>query len=168
MSSKTLIDVSIGDTSINNSKKETLFRILIDSGLSFDQHISSICCKTSKKLYALGRIAVFMSFNKRRTLMNAFIQSQFKYCPLRWMFHLRIWNNKINHIHERALRLVYSDDVSSFDELPKKDRSFSIHHGNIQSLAIELCKSFHGFSTSIVRNVFHFNTNIPYNLRSRS
>ena len=77
-------------------------------------------------------------------------------------------NNKTNRIHERALTLVYSDHPSSFDELIKKDRSFSIHQTNIQSLAIELHKFFHGLSPSIMKGVFHFNTNIPYNLRSRS
>ena len=77
-------------------------------------------------------------------------------------------NNKINRIHERALRLVYSDHVCSFDELLKKDQSFSIHHTNIQRLAVELYKFFHGLSPSIMKNVFHFNKNIPYNLRSRS
>ena len=84
------------------------------------------------------------------------------------MFHSRTMNNKIIRIHERALRLVYSDHVSSFDELLKKDRSFSIHHTNIQSLAIELYKVFHGLSPSIMKIVFHFNTIIPYNLRSRN
>ena len=160
-STDTTSDVSIGDASIKTSTKETLLGILIDSELSFDQHISSICSKASKKLHALGRIASFMSFNKRRTLMKAFIESQFNYCPLIWMFQSRTMNNKINRIHERALRLVYSDHVSSFDELLKKDRSVSIHHRNIQSLAIELYKFLHGLSPSIMKNVFHFNTNIP-------
>ena len=73
--------------------------------------------------------------------------------------------NKFNLIHERALRLVYSDYVSSFDELLKKDH---IHLRNIQILAIELYKVFHSLSPSIMKDVFHFNTNIPYNLRSRS
>ena len=109
-----------------------------------------------------------MSFNERRTLMKAFIESQFNYSLLIWMFHSRTMNNKINHTHERALRLVYSDHVSSFDELLKKDRSFSIHQRNIQSLANELYKFFHGLSPSIMKIVFHFNKNISYNLRSRN
>ena len=50
-----------------------------------------------------------MSLEKRRTLMKAFIQSQFNYCPLIWMLHSRTLNNKINRIHDRALRTVYSD-----------------------------------------------------------
>ena len=158
MSYKTLTDVSIGDASIKTSTKETLLGILIDSELSFDQHISSICSKASKKLHALGRIATFMSFNKHRTLMKAFIESQFNYCPLIWMFHSRTINNKINRIHERALRLFYSDDISSFNELLKKDQSFSIHHRNIQSLPIKLYKFFHALSSCIMKNVFHFNT----------
>ena len=79
LSSKTPTDVSIGDASIKTSTKETLLGILIDSELSFDQHISSICSKASKKLHALGRTDSFMSFNKRRTLMKAFIEYQFNY-----------------------------------------------------------------------------------------
>ena len=84
------------------------------------------------------------------------------------MFRAGTMNNKINSIDERGLRLTYYDQVSSFGELLKKDLSFSVHHRNIQSLAILLYKFFHGLSPSIVKNVFHFNTNIPYNLRSCS
>ena len=107
LSSQTPTDVSIGDVSIKTSAKETLLGILIDSELSFDQHIFSICSKASKKLHALGRIATFMLFNKRRTQMKAFIENQLNYCPLMWMFHSRTMNNKINRIHERTLRLVF-------------------------------------------------------------
>ena len=100
--------------------------------------------------------------------MKAFIDSHFNYCPLTWMFHSRTMNNKINLIHERALRLVYPDYSSNFDELLKKDGSFSIHDKNIQTLAIEIHKFFHGLSPIIIKNIFQVNTNNPHSLRSRN
>ena len=48
-----------------------------------------------------------MPFQKRKVLMNAFVTSQFSYCPLTWMFHSRKPNNKINRLHERCLPVVY-------------------------------------------------------------
>ena len=53
------------------------------------------------------------------------------------MFHSRKLNNRINNIHERALRLVYKDYTSSFDDLLATDNSFKIHPRNLQKLAIE-------------------------------
>ena len=39
------------------------------------------------------------------------------------MFYSRTTNNKINKLHGRALRLVYDDYVSTFEELLEKDNS---------------------------------------------
>ena len=36
-----------------------------------------------------------------------FIEAQFKYCPISWTFCSQSCSNKINKLHERALRLVY-------------------------------------------------------------
>ena len=72
--------------------------------------------------------------------MKSFFESQFGHSPLLWMFCSRGVNKKINHLHERALRIIYKDNVSTFEELIEKDGSHSIHHKNIQSLAIELFK----------------------------
>ena len=60
------------------------------------------------------------------------------------MLHSRKNNNKIKHLHERCLRLIYSDKKSSYEEnLLEKDNSVSIHHKNIQALAIEMFKVKH-------------------------
>ena len=90
-----------------------------------------------------------MPLDQRRTLMKAFTESQFAYCPLTWMFHNRDLNHKINRLHERALGIVYKDDNLSFNELLKKDGSVSTHHRNVQSVAIELYKSIHDSSPTI-------------------
>ena len=81
-----------------------------------------------------------MDLPKRKILMKAFITSQFSYCPLIWMFHSRTLNNRINNIHERALRLAYNDNQSSFKELLEKDHSVTVHHKNLQALATEIFK----------------------------
>ena len=70
--------------------------------------------------------------------MKTFTESQFNYCPLIWMLHSRILNNKINRIHKRALKTVYSDYNSSFNEHLDEDGSFTIYQRNVRSLAIEI------------------------------
>ena len=77
--------------------------------------------------------------------MKAFIESQFNYFSLIWMFHSRTMNNKMNRILEKALRLVYSNYSSNYDELLKKGGSFSIRERNIQTLAIEYTSFFMAF-----------------------
>ena len=74
--------------------------------------------------------------------MKAFIESQFNYFSLIWMFHSRTMNIKMNRILEKALRLVYSNYSSNYNELLKKGGSFSIHERNIQTLAIEYTSFF--------------------------
>jgi hypothetical protein len=81
-----------------------------------------------------------MKQKKLRLLLKTFIESQFNYCPLIWMCHSRALNNKINRLHERALRAVYKDKTLSFAELLEKDQSFTIHERNLQKLAIEMYK----------------------------
>ena len=79
-----------------------------------------------------------MFLEKPRIVMK--IESQFSYSPLIWMLNSRSLNNKINRLHERALKIVYSDYKSSFNTLLEMDGSYSVHHRNIQSLALEIYK----------------------------
>ena len=44
------------------------------------------------------------------------------------MFHSRGLINKINLIHERALRITYNDKSSSYRELLTKGITVTIHH----------------------------------------
>ena len=83
------------------------------------------------------------------------------------MFHGRQINDKINKLHERALRIVYNDTITSFEELLVKDKTFTIHHQNIQSLAIEIYKSMNNLPGGNLSEFFVSN-NHNYNLRSRS
>ena len=144
-----------------------LLGITLNNKLKFDKHMSNICSKANTKLSTLTRAAKFLPFNKKLILFEAFTELQFKYCPLVWMFHGRQINDKINKLHERALRIVYNDTITSFEELLVKDKTFTIHHQNIQSLAIEIYKAMNNLPGGNLSEFFVRN-NHNYNLRSRS
>ena len=158
--------VSIDGIQITSSTAETLLGITTDSQLNFENHLSAICSKVSRKINALGGIANYLPLEKRRIVMKTFIKSQFNYCALIWMCHSRTINNKINRLHERTLRIVYSDFKSTFEGLLRKDNSFSKHERNIQHLAIEIYKFLNGLSPSFLINVFHKNISNTYDLRN--
>ena len=157
---------TIDNSYIESEDEQVLLGITIDSNLTFENHINSICKKASQKLNALARIAPYMNIQKRRTIMKSFVTSQFSYCPLIWMFHSRRLNNKINSINERALRIRYQDNTSAFQELLHKEvliNKVLIPHRNLQVLATEIFKNYRGCSSETLRETFVSKTS-SYNL----
>ena len=159
--------VNVDNEIIESSKNVKLLGITIDNKLDFTEHVSKICSKASKKIHAIARISNLMNSNKLRTLVKAFFESQFSYCPLVWMFHSRTLNTRINKLHERVLRLVYKDPQLTFEQLLDKDNSFTIHHRNLQKLAIEIYKIINNESPPITKQLFPA-TNNPYDLRNKN
>ena len=150
---------------IKSENQQELLGVLIDSNLTFVSHINNLCKKASQKLNALARISSYMNIRKKKILMKSFITSQFGYCPLIWMFHSRALNNKINSIHERALRITYDDKTSTFQQLLEMDHSVSIHQRNLQVLATEMFKVYKEISPDLLNDVFIQSTS-KYNLRN--
>ena len=155
---------------INNAKswecdKVKLLGIDIESSLIFNSYVSSICAKAGRKLTALRRIFEVLNFQQKRVLMKSFVDSQFNYCPLVWMCCSRYMNNKINKLQERALRMVYNDQTSTFESLLEKDKSITVHHRNIHVLATEMYKAKNNLSPPIIRELFPVNSE-SYPLRN--
>ena len=120
--------VKVGEQVIWESLKEKLLGLTVDKKLKFQDHVHNMIKKASGKLSALTRLARLLPFDQKRILMSAFIESQFSNSsyPLIWMFCTKEQNNKINSVHKRALRQVYSDFNSTFAELLDKDNAVFI------------------------------------------
>ena len=73
-------------------------------------------------------------------------------------------NNKINRIHEQALRLVYQNNLN-FSEILDLDNSVTLHQKNLQDLVTEIYKVKHGIAPEIMKDIFELQ-NPSYNLRS--
>ena len=149
----------IGSSQIIETHILKFFGARIDSDLTFKTHLNTLCKKAAQKLNALSRLCFFAPLSQRKCLMNAFFFSQFSFSPLVWMCHSRTINRKINNLHYRALRLIYRDEKSSFEELLLKDGSVTIHHRNLQSLAIEIHKVLHNEAPPFMREIFGIHPN---------
>ena len=149
------LQLNINYESVNNNNEEKILGVTFDNDFSCKVHVKNICRKASKKLHALYRVCKYMTQHQRRKVMKAFIDSQFGYCPLVWIFHgNRTLNNTINKIQERALRLVYKDYHSTYDALLEKDGSFRVHHRHLQILATEIYKFKNNLGPEIINDIF--------------
>ena len=83
------------------------------------------------------------------------------------MYHGRLINNKMNRLHEKCLRIVYSDKTSSFEESLDKDGFVTIHTKNLQVPATKMFKVYRNLLPTIVAENFRACQN-NYNLRHSS
>ena len=156
-------NICIGGKKIQNSKSEKLLGVTIDNKLSFTEHVHKICDKASQKLNPLAQLSSYMCLEKRRLIKKAFVNLQFGYYPLTWLFHNRTLNNRINRIHEQALRIICCDETSNFTGLLKKDNAVTVQSRNLQVLATEVYKVKMGLTQQLVKELFPLSTH-AYNL----
>ena len=97
-------EIRFANASIKSSTSEKLLGITLDSELKFEERINNIFNIVDKKLNALHRTGNHMSLDKWKMVLRAFIESQFSYCPLIWMFHSRTLNNKISRSHKKSIK----------------------------------------------------------------
>ena len=81
------------------------------------------------------------------------------------MNNSRTLNNGISGLHKRALSLVYNDFSSSFPDLLEKDKSVTVHHRNLQTMAFEIFKAKNDMAPKILLEIFP-QKEINYSLRN--
>ena len=161
------VSVRLGQEVIPAEDSVTLLGVKIDYKLDFSGHVESLLKKGNQKLHALARISKYVSRDKLKLIMNTFIKSQFNYCPLLWMFHSRTLNNRINKLHERALRIVYKNEELDFQKLLELSGDVTVHQKNLQRLAIEMYKVKNGIAPVPFQRIFDEGSN-TYNLRNQN
>jgi len=160
------VSITLGEENIGASASVELLGIKLDNNLNFGEHVTDLIRKGNQKLHALARISKYLKQDKLKIIMKTFIESQFNYCPLTWMFHSRIINNKINKLHERALRIVYKNQNLTFQDLLQLDNSVTIHDKNLQKLAVEMYKAKNKLSPLPMQQLFT-ETAMVHDLRNR-
>ena len=148
------VSTNIDGSNVTSKKEQKLLGIKLDSFLFFEDHITDIC--KNSQLYGP---AWEEGFN-----------GSVSYLPIQLLsinLDSTTLNNRINNIHERALRLTYKDNKSSFKQLIEIDHFVTVHHQNVQVLVRKIFKVKSNWALDIVKDVFELKEP-PYNLRSES
>ena len=82
----------------------------------------------------------YLTVEKARILANVFIDRQFNYAPLIWMFAGKTLINEICKIHHRTPQMVYIEYNKS-SELLQLNNNVSVHQRHLQYLALEVFNS---------------------------
>ena len=144
-----------------------LLGVTIDSDLNFDNHISEMCKKASRQLNILKRIGKYMNRLGRLTSYYSFILSNFNYCPVIWHYCSEKNSIKMEKIQERALRFIYEDYDSSYEDLLQKSKLPSLKIRRIRTIAIETFKIIHRKSPQYLHDLIDIKAR-SYNFRSKN
>ena len=97
---------------------------------------------------------MFLNFEEKKTLINSYFYSSFNYCPLVWMFSSAKSLNKVESLQKRALRFLYEDYVSSYEELLQKAGKETMKVNRSRSLCIEIYKSINNIKLMYMNETF--------------
>ena len=78
----------MGESLIKSANFEKRLSVKINSKLTFNKHIKTVCEEASNKLRTFSRVTRYMTIEKKKILISFFFfcSSQFNCCPLVEMF----------------------------------------------------------------------------------
>ena len=86
-----------------------LLGVVIDNRLNFKSHLSKLIKKVGRQIDVLNRFKHILSFTSKIRIHRAFIMPHFTYCSSVWNSCLKEDSNRLERLHERALRYVLND-----------------------------------------------------------
>ncbi len=111
------------------------------------------------------RLSTIIGMEVKLSIYQAFIPSNFNYCPVVWMLCGQGNVKKMEHIQLKALCFGFNDFTSSCAELMKKSEQPSISIHLIRSLALQVYKCINEIAPAYLCTLLTKH-NFPYDLRN--
>lgn len=146
-----------------------LLGVFIDNKLNFNDHVASLCAKAAKQINVLQRLKRMLDPDVKLLLYKAFISCHFNYCPVVWHACGAANTRKLERLQYRALKFVFNDHSSSYDELLSKADMPTLEVSRLRFLALEVFKALNRISPSFICDMFNVNFRAHnYNLRGNA
>ena len=146
--------IMIEDAQIEPSSSISILGIELDQHLKFISHVDEICHQTGKQINALKRIKHHLEKDSKMTVYNSYINCNFNYCSVIWMFANKSTLNKLERTNKRALRFVTNKGHLSYEEICKEEKQLSVYKRCIRNMAIQMYKINKGTAPDYISELF--------------
>ena len=144
-----------------------LLGVHIDDNLNFSKHVTSLCKKTSKQIAIIRRFKKLLSTRTKLLLYKAYILPHFTYCSTVWMHCSKTAAGKREKLNERAMRCIFNDNISTYDELLVKANMPSLQNRRIQrDMCILKYKIIYATTSTLISGLLSLRSN-ECNLRGK-
>ena len=158
-------DITIDNIVIESTGLIKLLGVSLDAHLNFSQHISDICIKAGRNLNAVKRLARSLPTNVRLQLYKTYISCHFNFCPLVWHFCSVSDTKKLERLQYRALRFVYDDYESDYQDLLNKANLPTLELARQRQLCIQVFKCIHNLAPKYMCGLFNLQDKSLHNTR---
>ena len=104
------LDIRCGDDQIEQVSVFKYLGVLLDSTLSFSEHIEYVCKKVNMRLSILGRTRKYFSVKTSLMLYKSLVMPYFDYCDTLWDSCSCQLKQKLQILQNRALRIINKAD----------------------------------------------------------
>ncbi len=113
-----------------------------------------MCKKASYQTRALARLSGMLNVESKLLIFNAFVVSNFMYCPLIWHMCSVSDCKKVEKIQERALHYVLSDFNDTYCNLLQRASKSTLYLLRLRILSIEIFKVLNDMSPLYMKRLF--------------
>ena len=146
--------IKVHATEILATNSISILGVELDQKLKFNIHVDEICSQTGKQINALKRIKHHLEKDSKMTIYNSYINCNFNYCSVIWMFANQSTLDKLERTNKRALRFVTNKGHISYEEMCRQEKQLNIYRRCIKSMAIQLFKVKQGTAPSYIKELF--------------
>jgi hypothetical protein len=150
------LSLSLGFISVPFVDKTKILGVLLDDGLRFNYHISSLCKRINSKVHMLSRNLYLLSMDFRSILFRIFIQPLFDFCSSLFT-HLdnKTDYNRLLYVFSKSIKKILN--INIFNSTPDIQLK-QLHNFKILPLIFRYFQHFCLFTLSL----FKFNSYLPF------
>ena len=137
-----------------------LLDVTIDKKLNFHKHIAGLCRKISRQISVFNRFKCLIPLDAKLQLYHSFILSHLSNCSKVWHFCLKSDSDKLEKLHERALRSVFQDKENDYQYLLNRANKTTLYNHRLQNISILIYKALNNIAPSYLRTYLQLVTQI--------